>query len=234
MTDPTPQGPKPRKRSLVDLITALPDQVQELVQREIELVKTELTEKVKALGTGGGLILGAVVTLLFFIGVLLTLAIIGLSALMPAVGGGARRRGGAAHHGRHPGSGGLPHPEARHPPGSDRGHRIHPEGHQRHQGHGKARRVMNDDHRQREDRGRQGPPRSGRHARRHRGQVQRAQAHAASSSTRPRSRTRRTRCRGSSAAPPWRSSPSAWSPGRSSAETTDDLSIRDCLALGGG
>jgi uncharacterized membrane protein YqjE len=83
MTDPTPQGPKPRKRSLVDLITALPDQVQELVQREIELVKTELTEKAKALGTGGGLLLGAVVTLLFFIGVLLTLAIIGLSYLMP-------------------------------------------------------------------------------------------------------------------------------------------------------
>ena len=83
MTGLPPQGPKPRKRSLVELITALPDQVQELVQREIELVKTELTEKAKALGTGGGLILGAVVTLLFFIGVLLTLAIIGLSYLMP-------------------------------------------------------------------------------------------------------------------------------------------------------
>ena len=83
MTDQTRQGPKPRKRSLIDLITALPDQVQELVQREIELVKTELTEKAKALGTGGGLLLGAVVTLLFFIGVLLTLAIIGLSYLMP-------------------------------------------------------------------------------------------------------------------------------------------------------
>jgi uncharacterized membrane protein YqjE len=83
MTDPKPQGPRPKKRSLVDLVTSLPDQVQELVQREIELVKTELTEKAKALGTGGGLILGAVVTLLFFIGVLLTLAIIGLSYLMP-------------------------------------------------------------------------------------------------------------------------------------------------------
>lgn len=83
MTDPTRQGPKPRKRSLVDLITGLPDQVQELVQLEIELVKTELTEKARALGKGGGLMLGAAVTLLFFIGVLLTLAIIGLSYLMP-------------------------------------------------------------------------------------------------------------------------------------------------------
>lgn len=83
MTDPTPQAPRPKKRSLIDLVTALPDQVQELVHREIELVKTELTEKLKAIGTGGGLILGAVVTLLFFIGVLLTLAIIGLSYVMP-------------------------------------------------------------------------------------------------------------------------------------------------------
>jgi len=82
MTDPTPQGPRP-KRSLVDLITSLPDQVQELVQREIELVKTELTEKLKALGTGAGLLLGAVIVVMFFIGVLLTLAIIGLSYVMP-------------------------------------------------------------------------------------------------------------------------------------------------------
>jgi uncharacterized membrane protein YqjE len=84
MTDPAagPQ-PKPRKRSLVELLTTLPEQVQELVQREIELVKTELVEKLKALGTGAGLLLGAVITLLFFIGVLLTLAIIGLSYVMP-------------------------------------------------------------------------------------------------------------------------------------------------------
>lgn len=82
MTDPNPQEPR-RKRSLVDLLTSLPEQVQDLVQREIELVKTELTEKVKALGTGGGLLLGAVIVVMFFIGVLLTLAIIGLSYVMP-------------------------------------------------------------------------------------------------------------------------------------------------------
>ncbi|MCS0498368.1 phage holin family protein [Protaetiibacter mangrovi] len=82
MTDPT-AAPPPRKRSLVELLTSLPEQVQELVQREIELVKTELIEKLKALGVGAGLLLGAVVTLLFFIGVLLTLAIIGLSYVMP-------------------------------------------------------------------------------------------------------------------------------------------------------
>jgi uncharacterized membrane protein YqjE len=82
MTDPAAE-PKPRKRSLVELLASVPEQVQQLVQREIELVKTEIVEKLKALGTGAGLLLGAVITLLFFIGVLLTLAIIGLSKVMP-------------------------------------------------------------------------------------------------------------------------------------------------------
>ena len=82
-TEPKPE-PKPRKRSLLELLTSLPEQVQLLVQREIELVKTEIVEKLKAIGTGAGLLLGAVVTLMFFIGVLLTLAIIGLSAVLPA------------------------------------------------------------------------------------------------------------------------------------------------------
>ncbi len=83
MTDPRP-GAAPRKRSLIELLTSLPEQIQELVRREIELVKTEIVEKLKALGVGVGLLLAAVVTLLFFIGVLLTLAIIGLSYVMPA------------------------------------------------------------------------------------------------------------------------------------------------------
>ena len=82
MTDPRP-GAAPRKRSLIELLTSLPEQVQELVQREIELVKTEITEKLKALGAGAGLLHAAVITLMFFIGVLLTLAIIGLSYVMP-------------------------------------------------------------------------------------------------------------------------------------------------------
>ncbi len=82
MTDPRSSVP-PRKRSLVELLTSLPEQVQSLVQREIDLVKTEIIEKLKALGVGAGLLLGALVTVLFFIGVLLTLAIIGLSYVMP-------------------------------------------------------------------------------------------------------------------------------------------------------
>lgn len=84
MTDPTPPPPPRRpRRSLVELLTSVPEQVEELVRREIELVKTELIEKLKALGAGAGLLLAAVVVLLFLIGVLLTLAIIGLSYVMP-------------------------------------------------------------------------------------------------------------------------------------------------------
>lgn len=82
MTEPA-RGPQPRKRSLFELIASIPEQVQQLVEREIALVKAEVIGKLKSIGTGAGLLLGAVVTFLFFIGVLLTLAIIGLSAVLP-------------------------------------------------------------------------------------------------------------------------------------------------------
>jgi hypothetical protein len=72
-----------RKRSLVELLTDLPTQVQTLVRSEILLLKTEVLTKLKALGVGGGLIAGAVVVLLFMIGVLLTSAVLALSQVMP-------------------------------------------------------------------------------------------------------------------------------------------------------
>lgn len=87
MTDqtgrPTPGAARP-KRSLFELIGSLPDQVRELVQREIDLVKAEVIEKVKAIGTGAGLLVGAAIVALLFVGVLLSLAIIGLSYVLPA------------------------------------------------------------------------------------------------------------------------------------------------------
>ncbi|MFT4029864.1 MAG: phage holin family protein [Protaetiibacter sp.] len=82
MTDRAAE-PRARKRSLIELLTSLPDEVQELVQREIELVKTELVEKLRSLGKGAGLLLGAALALLLFVGVLLALAIIGLGYVMP-------------------------------------------------------------------------------------------------------------------------------------------------------
>lgn len=73
----------PRKRSLLHLVTDLPGLVRELVQREVDLVKTEVIAKLKSLGVGAGLLAGAAVVLGFMIGVLLTAAILGLSAVMP-------------------------------------------------------------------------------------------------------------------------------------------------------
>lgn len=79
----TTPSPAPRKRSLIELVTSIPTLVQELVMREIELVKAELTAKLKALGVGAGLIAGAAIILLGMLGVLLTAAILALSQVMP-------------------------------------------------------------------------------------------------------------------------------------------------------
>ncbi|MBX3195797.1 MAG: phage holin family protein [Schumannella sp.] len=79
----TTPSPAPRKRSLIELVTSIPTLVQELVMREIELVKVELTAKLKALGVGAGLIAGAAIILLGMLGMLLTAAILALSQVMP-------------------------------------------------------------------------------------------------------------------------------------------------------
>ena len=73
----------PRKRSLIELITSIPILVTDLVQREIELVKTEIITKLKALGVGVGVIAAAALVLLAMLGVLLTAAILALSLVMP-------------------------------------------------------------------------------------------------------------------------------------------------------
>ena len=73
----------PRKRSLLELLTEVPVLVRELVVGEIELLKQEMIRKLKALGIGAGLILGAVIVLLGMLGVLLTAAILALSLIMP-------------------------------------------------------------------------------------------------------------------------------------------------------
>ena len=83
MSDGAKAGPTGTKRSLITLLSDLPDLVRDLIQREIDLVKAEINAKLKALGTGGGLVGGAVLTLLFMIGVLLTSAVLALSLVMP-------------------------------------------------------------------------------------------------------------------------------------------------------
>lgn len=83
MTSAAPSGPAPRRRSIFELLADIPTLVTDLVQREIDLIKTEITEKLKALGIGAGLIAGALVVLLAMLGVLLTAAILALSLIMP-------------------------------------------------------------------------------------------------------------------------------------------------------
>jgi tetrahydromethanopterin S-methyltransferase subunit C len=74
---------RPRKRSLLELLTEVPLLVRELVAGEIELLKQEMIRKLKALGVGAGLIAVAVIVLLGMLGVLLTAAIFALSLVMP-------------------------------------------------------------------------------------------------------------------------------------------------------
>ncbi len=83
MTNAAPTAPAPRKKSLFELIADIPTLVTDLVQREIELLKTEVVSKLKALGIGAGVIAGALLVLLGMLGVLLTAAILALSLVMP-------------------------------------------------------------------------------------------------------------------------------------------------------
>jgi tetrahydromethanopterin S-methyltransferase subunit C len=81
-TQGAPEG-VPRKRSLLALLTEIPLLVRELVLGEIELLKQEMIRKLKALGTGAGLLVGALIFIFAMLGVLLTSAIFALSAIMP-------------------------------------------------------------------------------------------------------------------------------------------------------
>jgi hypothetical protein len=85
MSSSVPGSPpaEPRRRSLIELITSIPNLVSDLVHREIELVKAEMTAKIKALGIGAGFLAAAVLLLLGMLGVLLTAGILALSLIMP-------------------------------------------------------------------------------------------------------------------------------------------------------
>jgi len=73
----------PPRRSLIDLVTSIPNLVSDLVYREIDLIKAEMTAKLKALGAGAGVLAAAALVLLAMLGVLLTAGILALSLIMP-------------------------------------------------------------------------------------------------------------------------------------------------------
>ena len=80
MTDTRDRKP----RSLFGLLGDVPKLVKELVKGELNLLKAEMLTKAKIFGLAAGLLVGALVIVLYAIGVLLTAAVMGLATVMPA------------------------------------------------------------------------------------------------------------------------------------------------------
>jgi hypothetical protein len=66
-----------KSRSLFGLVGDVPQLVKNLVKGEIALLKAELMGKAKVFALAAGLLIGALVIVLYAIGVLLTAAVIG-------------------------------------------------------------------------------------------------------------------------------------------------------------
>ncbi|WIB32988.1 phage holin family protein [Curtobacterium sp. MCSS17_005] len=73
-----------KSRSLFGLVGDVPKLVKGLVKGEIDLLKAEMLAKAKVFGLAAGLLVGALVVVLYAIGVLLTAAVMGLATVMPA------------------------------------------------------------------------------------------------------------------------------------------------------
>ncbi|PYY36551.1 MULTISPECIES: phage holin family protein [unclassified Curtobacterium] len=73
-----------KSRSLFGLVKELPDLVKDLVKGEISLLKAEMIGKAKVFGVAAGILIAALVIVLYAIGVLLTAAVMGLATVMPA------------------------------------------------------------------------------------------------------------------------------------------------------
>jgi hypothetical protein len=71
-------------RSTSELVKLASEQISRLVRDELKLAKTELTAKGKRAGLGVGMFGAAGLLSLFGVGALLTAAIIGLAAALPA------------------------------------------------------------------------------------------------------------------------------------------------------
>ncbi|PCN48897.1 hypothetical protein Csp2054_04805 [Curtobacterium sp. 'Ferrero'] len=80
MTDTRDRKP----RSLFGLVGDLPRLVKELVTGELNLLKAEMLGKAKIFALAAGLLIAALVIVLYAIGVLLTAAVMGLATVMPA------------------------------------------------------------------------------------------------------------------------------------------------------
>jgi hypothetical protein len=82
VTDP---NSKPiNKRSLAELVTALPGLVTQLLKDEVENLKHELTSRLAKVGVGAGLFAGAAFLGFFAFATLIAAAVLGLATVLPA------------------------------------------------------------------------------------------------------------------------------------------------------
>ncbi|CAN5382005.1 phage holin family protein [soil metagenome] len=70
------------RKSLVGLFRQIPEQISRLIRDEIRAARAELFGKLKAAGVGAGLLIGALVLVLFAIQVLLASAVLGLATVL--------------------------------------------------------------------------------------------------------------------------------------------------------
>ncbi|WP_028050371.1 phage holin family protein [Cellulomonas sp. URHD0024] len=78
----TQSGPPGDERSLGKLVAEISGTAERLVRAEIELFKAELTGRAQKIGTGAGLLAGAGVLALYFLGAAITTAIIALALVV--------------------------------------------------------------------------------------------------------------------------------------------------------
>lgn len=76
----------PARKSIGELIAEVPTLVTNLLRAEIDQLKTEMTDKGKALGIGAGLLGGAAFLAIFVFGYLLLAGFEGLKLVVPAWG----------------------------------------------------------------------------------------------------------------------------------------------------
>jgi VIT1/CCC1 family predicted Fe2+/Mn2+ transporter len=74
---------EPRERGMADLVKELSGQLSVLMHQEIELARTEATEKAKKAGVGAGMLGGAGVAALLMLGSLTAFLILVLALALP-------------------------------------------------------------------------------------------------------------------------------------------------------
>lgn len=78
------EGPEPSDRSIKEIIDALRPQLQELVNKQVELARTELAPVGKRAGLAGGLLAAAGVFMFVFLIFIALTGVYALSIILPA------------------------------------------------------------------------------------------------------------------------------------------------------